>query len=172
MNTIRHFLLALSALLMVWAPQGHAEDIDIYSGNASLGVPNILFVMDTGANFSSNAAVPCTAYSVAAGGGAPSLGGTAGGIEQCALVESLTALADGVVNIGILVNNNNSFGTDTRAPADVAFHETCQGTYGGCVIRKLTPDDCHKQGQPDQLHQELEDVGQQFGDLVQCQVRR
>jgi type IV pilus assembly protein PilY1 len=137
MKTVRNFLLAMSAMLVLWSPQGHADDIDIYSGNPVSGVPNILFVMDTGANFSNSAAVPCTAYSVAAGGGAPSLGDTAGGIEQCALVEALTALADGAVNIGILVNNDNNFGTDTRLPTDVAYHETCQGTYGGCVIRKL-----------------------------------
>lgn len=139
MKILRNFLLCLALGLLGFISISLADDIDIYSDNAgNSGVPNVLFVMDTGANFSSSAAIPCTSYSAAAGGGAPSLGDTAGGVEQCALVDSIAALADGTVNIGILVNNNNSFATDTRAESDVAFHETCMGTYGGCVIRKLT----------------------------------
>jgi Tfp pilus tip-associated adhesin PilY1 len=139
MKIYRNFLFFLMLGLLGFISTSQADDIDIYSDNAgNSGVPNVLFVMDTGANFSSSAATPCTAYSAAAGGGAPSLGDTAGGVEQCALVDSITALTDGAVNIGILVNNNNSFATDTRAASDVAFHETCMGTYGGCVIRKLT----------------------------------
>ncbi|MDP3190592.1 PilC/PilY family type IV pilus protein [Rhodoferax sp.] len=139
MKIFRTFLVCLTFGLLGFVSISQADDIDIYSDNAgNSGVPNVLFVMDTGANFSSSAASPCTAYSAAAGGGTPSLGDTAGGVEQCALVDSITALTDGAVNIGILVNNNNSFATDTRAASDAAFHETCMGTYGGCVIRKLT----------------------------------
>ncbi|MDI1245747.1 MAG: PilC/PilY family type IV pilus protein [Rhodoferax sp.] len=139
MKTCRAILFFLTLGLLGFISVSRADDIDIYSDNAgSSGVPNVLFVMDTGANFSSSAASPCTAYSAAAGGGSPSLGDTAGGVEQCALVDSITALTDGAVNIGILVNNNNSFGTDVRSDTDAAFHETCMGTYGGCVIRKLT----------------------------------
>lgn len=136
MNTFRNTLLFLTVSVLGFASAVHAEDVDIYSAGAeSIGVPNVLFVMDTGANFSNSAAIPCTAY---AAGGAPSLGDTAGGVEQCALVDTISALPDSAVNIGILVNNNNNFGTDTRAPGDAAFHETCQGTFGGCVVRKLT----------------------------------
>jgi type IV pilus assembly protein PilY1 len=146
MKFFRFLLLCLMSGLMVVSTFSHADDIDIYSDNAgTTGVPNVLFVMDTGANFSSSAAVPCTAY---ASGGAPSLGDTAGGVEQCALVDVLEALPADTVNIGILVNNNNSFATDnTRVPnyapdadpttAVDAAHEPCVGTYGGCVIRKL-----------------------------------
>lgn len=135
MKKMQAFVLMLALTLMGFSAALRADDTDIYVDNAgTAGVPNVLFVMDTGANFSSNAAVPCTAYG---SGGAPSLGGTAGGVEQCALVDALEALPNGTVNIGILVNNNNSFATDTRAAGDAAFHETCMGTYGGCVIRKL-----------------------------------
>ncbi len=153
MKTIRHFLLALSVLLMLWAPQGRAEDIDIYSGSTVSSVPNILFVLDTGADFSANAgaAYACT-YSALAGGGPPSLGPSAGGIEQCALVNAIASLTDVAVKIGLLVNNNLNFGTDVRLPAystndtdtanpnaaRPAAHETCMGTFGGCVIRKLS----------------------------------
>ncbi|GAB2581280.1 hypothetical protein GCM10027034_10580 [Ramlibacter solisilvae] len=136
MKKIQLLMLLLAGALMGYSSSLRAEDTDIYVDNSTNGgVPNVLFVMDTGANFSSSAAVPCTAYAT---GGAPSLGNTAGGIEQCALVDTIQALPDGVVNIGILVNNNNNFGTDTRSTADAAYHETCMGTYGGCVIRKLT----------------------------------
>jgi len=135
MKKMQAFLMFLSFVLMGFSASLRAEDTDIYVDNATnSGVPNVLFVMDTGANFSSSAAVPCTAY---ASGGAPSLGDTAGGVEQCALVDAISALADGSVNIGILVNNNNNFATDTRSTSDLAYHETCQGTYGGCVVRKL-----------------------------------
>ncbi|HSI53576.1 MAG: hypothetical protein ACAH21_03380, partial [Ramlibacter sp.] len=136
MKKMQGFLVLLAFLLLGYSASLRADDTDIYVDNATTaGVPNVLFVMDTGANFSSSAAVPCTAYG---SGGAPSLGDTAGGVEQCALVDALEALADGAVNIGILVNNNNNFATDTRVATDNAYHETCMGTYGGCVVRNLT----------------------------------
>jgi Tfp pilus tip-associated adhesin PilY1 len=135
MKKLQYLILVLAFSLMGYSSALHAEDTDIYVANAqNLGTPNVLFVIDTGANFSSSAAVPCTAY---ASGGTPSLGNTAGGIEQCALVDAISGLNDSAVNIGILVNNNNNFATDTRAATDPAYHETCQGTYGGCVVRKL-----------------------------------
>ena len=135
MKKMQAFLMFLAFALLGFSASLRAEDTDIYVDNATNnGVPNVLFVMDTGANFSSNAPVPCTAY---ADGGVPSLGSTAGGIEQCALVDAISALADSSVNIGILVNNNNNFGTTPRLATDLAYHETCMGTYGGCVVRKL-----------------------------------
>jgi type IV pilus assembly protein PilY1 len=136
MKKLQGLVFFLVSLLVGYSATLHAEDTDIYVDNANTaGVPNVLFVIDTGANFSSSASVPCTAYG---SGGAPSLADTAGGIEQCALVDAINGLANGVVNIGLLVNNNNNFATDTRAATDVAYHEPCIGTYGGCVIRKLT----------------------------------
>ena len=136
MKKLQFLVLFLAAMLMGFSASLRAEDVDIYVDNAATnGVPNVLFVMDTGANFSSSAAVPCTAY---ASGGAPSLGDTAGGVEQCALVDSISALPNGSVNIGIIVNNNNGFATDVRSPADAAYHEACEGTYGGCLVRKFT----------------------------------
>lgn len=138
MKITQLFRAALMPILLGLMLPAHAEDIDIYSKNADPTVPNVLFVIDTGANFGASAAVPCPAYSMAAGGGAPSLGATGGGVEQCALVDSIAALSDASVNIGILVNNNNGFATDVRQSSEAAYHETCMGTAGGCVIRKLT----------------------------------
>ncbi len=140
MKTIRHFLLALSVLLMLWTPQGRAEDIDIYTGGAgSTEVPNVLFVIDNGANFEANGGSgPCTAY---AAGGAPSLGSSNGGIQQCALVDAIDALPAGTVNIGLLVGNANGFasGYIGMATSNPAYYTTCdQSTgFGGCVIRPL-----------------------------------
>jgi type IV pilus assembly protein PilY1 len=136
MKKIQKLVLLFAAVLMGYSSALRADDTDIYVDNAATnGKPNVLFVIDTGANFSSVAPVPCTTY---ASGGAPSLGNTAGGIEQCALVDTIEGLADSSVNIGILVNNNNNFGTDVRQAGDPAYHETCMGSDGGCVIRKLT----------------------------------
>ena len=139
MGLLRYFLLLLSASVLLLSSVLHAEDIDLYVDNsaASGDLPNVLFVIDTGANFSSNAAVPCTAYSDGTGQ-APSLGGTAGGIEQCALVNAIHALPVDRVRIGILVNNNNNFGTSSPGVDKPAWHNLCQGTYGGCVLRDLT----------------------------------
>lgn len=121
------------AALMAWSLVGQAEDIDIYSSLGIEGtVPNVLFVMDTGANFSSNAADPCTAYE---SGGAPSLGITGGGVEQCALVNAIESLPDGTVNIGIMVNNGKNF-TDGAA-ADVGPCSEGEGN-GGCLVKRLT----------------------------------
>lgn len=129
---ISKFIAATSLASLTMMPViASAEDIDIYSSLGIEGtVPNVLFVMDTGANFSSNAAVPCTAYE---SGGAPSLGGTGGGVEQCALVNAIESLPDETVNIGIMVNNGNGF-TDGAA-ADVG---PCINSNGGCLVRPLT----------------------------------
>lgn len=121
-----------------------AEDTDIYVDNASnSGVPNVLFVIDNGANFeASGGSSPCVAYDAVAGGGAPSLGNSNGGIQQCALVNAIANLPAGAVNIGILVGNANNFakGYSGMSSNDAAFYQTCdQSTgYGGCVIRPLT----------------------------------
>ena len=96
-------------LLAVLAGVAMAEDIDLYAAApANAGRPNVLFVLDNAANFSANAA-NCT-YS---DGTAPSLDGTAGGIEQCALYNVVAGLplgadGSGVVNIGLMAYNANN----------------------------------------------------------------
>ncbi len=75
MKKMQAFLVFLSLMLLGYSASLRAEDTDIYVDNATNnGVPNVLFVMDTGANFEATAPVPCTAY---ASGGAPSLGSNA-----------------------------------------------------------------------------------------------
>jgi type IV pilus assembly protein PilY1 len=139
MTTFRVLRLGLLLAVLGLFTSLHAEDIDLYTGNQdNTDLPNVLFVIDTGANFSSSAPTPCTTYADGSGA-APSLGNTGGGVEQCALVNLITGLGSKLrVNFGILVNNNNNFATDTRLSTDPAYHEVCQGSAGGCVIRKLT----------------------------------
>jgi len=131
MRTTRFFLACLLPVLLAHSVISKAEDIDLYSGlSGAAGVPNVLMVMDTGANFSSSASPPCTAY---ASGGAPSLGNTGGGVEQCALVDAIESLPLDTVNIGIMVNNGNNF--TNNAPAGVG---PCVGSNGGCLVKPLT----------------------------------
>ncbi|MFC6518396.1 hypothetical protein ACFQAT_00190 [Undibacterium arcticum] len=130
MIKIRSILLSTLFALLTIPLFSQAEDTDIYGGTGSGGVPNVLMVMDTGANFSSSAAVPCTAY---AAGGAPSLGNTGGGVEQCALVDAINSLPVGTVNVGIMVNNGNNF--TNGAATGVG---PCVGSNGGCLVKPLT----------------------------------
>lgn len=108
----------------------HAEDIDIYSANAATsGIPNVLFVLDNAANFEASAA-SCTYVD----GTSPSLNGTAGGIEQCALYNVVSSLpvnanGSGVLNIGLMAYNANNIRDINNA--------NCGGANGGCLMVPL-----------------------------------
>ena len=128
MKTFRIHLLGLMLSLLGMASSIHAEDIDIYSDNAaSAGVPNVLFVLDNAANFSSSAG-NCTYVD----GTAPSLNGTAGGIEQCALYNVISGLPEGSVNIGLMVYNDSSM-LDYKG-----FKCGALSSNGGCLAQPLT----------------------------------
>ena len=96
--------LILSALLIAsisHAATSRAEDIDIYSGATSNGVPNLMFVVDNPSSQNSNMGV-CTYWD----GSLPSEGDKSIGNDQCALanvVHEMSPLAAGsaVVNLGI-----------------------------------------------------------------------
>lgn len=137
MKNIRQFLLCLSLGVLGIATSAVADDIDVYSdGAGTLGVPNVLFVMDNGANFSADAATCTYASGINL---IPSLNGTAAGVQQCALVNAIEALPDNTVNIGLMTYNANGFATDIRAAGDNSFHEVCTNSQdGGCLLRKLT----------------------------------
>src|SRR2546428_7316335 len=102
MKIFRTFLLCLTLGVLGVSSLTHAEDTDIYSDNASTsGVPNVLLIMDNGANFVANGD-KCTYVD----GTAPSLNGTTGGVEQCALYNVISGLPAGTVNIGLMVYND------------------------------------------------------------------
>lgn len=126
MKFLRSLLLCLSVILLCCSSVAHAEDIDVFSDNsANSGVPNVLFVLDNAANFSASAA-NCTYDD----GTSPSLNGTAGGIEQCALYNLIKGLPDGTVNIGLMVYNDNNM-RDFQGL-------NCGGANGGCLAYPLT----------------------------------
>ena len=103
----------------------YAEDIDVYSGNSvDSGVPNVLLVLDNAANFSASAA-NCTYVD----GTAPSLNGTAGGIEQCAIYNVVSSLPAGTVNLGLMTYNANNSRDINNA--------NCGGVVGGCLMAPL-----------------------------------
>ena len=141
-KTLKRILIAaITVAAFIGVPSvTRSEDIDIYTDSAAnSGLPNVLFVIDNGANFeAAGGSTACAAYN---SGGAPSLGASNGGIQQCALVNAIEALPAGTVNIGILVGNANNFarGYAGMSPGDAAYYNVCdQSTgYGGCVIRPL-----------------------------------
>lgn len=125
MKTFRLFLLGLLLSLLGLSSLTHAEDIDIYSDNANTsGAPNVLLVLDNAANFSASAGT-CTYVD----GTAPSLNGTAGGIEQCALYNVISSLPDGAVNLGLMVYNATNIHDINNA--------NCGGANGGCLAQPL-----------------------------------
>ncbi len=116
----------LLLLLLGLFSSGHAEDTDIYSDKPRTGdVPNVLLVLDNAANFSASAG-SCTYVDKTA----PSLNGTAGGIEQCALYNVVSGLPDGAINIGVMVFNDNNMRDINGA--------NCGGANGGCLAVPLT----------------------------------
>ena len=138
MKKLNAFLLVFAILMMGFSAGLRAEDTDIYVDNSTNdAAPNILFVMDNGAN--ADAAVSgggCSAYSGTTV--APSLGVKAFGVLQCALVDAINALPDtGAVNIGLMVSNASGYATDVRNPGDAGYHEICNTAVGGCLVRKL-----------------------------------
>ena len=126
MNIKFSSLRSMLGLLVLSTTLAHAADIDLYSNNtANSGVPNVLFVLDNAAGFSASAG-NCT-YS---DGTSPSLNGTAGGIEQCALYNVVNSLPAGAVNIGLMAYNANNI-------SDIN-NQNCGGSNGGCLMVPLT----------------------------------
>lgn len=139
MKKIQVFALFLMSMLMCYSASLRAEDIDIYVSNATtVGTPNVLFVLYNGADADADAGASCT-YS---DGTTPSTGGSKViSLVQCSLVSAINGLADSSVNIGIAVNNANSFAGQSQATTDTTkggYHDLCNSSgNGGCIIRKL-----------------------------------
>ncbi|HZX50790.1 MAG TPA: PilC/PilY family type IV pilus protein [Pseudomonas sp.] len=99
-----------------------AEDIDLFVDNPAGAPPNVLLVLDNGANFSSAAdfaSCPDEADWPA------TMLNTVGGIEQCALYKVVNSLKEGGVNLGVMVFNANNMSDD------------CPGGTGGCLVYPL-----------------------------------
>ncbi|QQD17022.1 hypothetical protein I6N98_11595 [Spongiibacter nanhainus] len=108
------FLLAMSVLSVGVV----AEDIDLFSGiNPSGGnPPTVLLGWHSTANSNANVVHGCV-YSDT--NQAPELGDTVGGMEQCALVNTMLSLKNansdllGAVKVGLMVFNENGFSGDS-----------------------------------------------------------
>jgi len=121
---------ALSILLASISTFGMAEDIDLFVDSSTLAVdpPNVLLVLDNGANFSASAS-----FSACPGADGKPMPGwpstmlnTVGGIEQCALYKVVEALTPGSVKLGVMVFNSNG------------MHADCPNGTGGCLVYPIT----------------------------------
>lgn len=135
MKSTPSILAGLLAVLLGYSTLVNAEDIDLYSGAvaSSTDLPNVLFVIDSAANFSASTALTCTYDDT---GAAPNMAGKIAGLEQCALNNAINALptraggTSAVVNVGIMTYNAAGFDTQWGCNAS--------GT-GGCLLRALAP---------------------------------
>src|SRR5689334_3295166 len=114
-------LIVWAMLLSACAVTARAEDIDIYAGvNVPGDLPNVLIVLDSSANWSSNIPSPNCYYKdngVATTNGPKASNpnkeqGTKMGIEKCALYNFIDALptnADGsaLFNVGVMLFNES-----------------------------------------------------------------
>ncbi|WP_320836991.1 PilC/PilY family type IV pilus protein [Zhongshania sp.] len=110
---------SVRVLAVVWfslfSADVFSEDIDLFSGlnPASDNPPTVLLGWHSSANSNANVTHGCV-YSD--GSGAPALGDTVGGMEQCAIVNTMLSLKEpansallGAIKIGMMVFNQNSF---------------------------------------------------------------
>lgn len=136
-KNLRHCLLLISAI--IYSQLAFAEDIDLFMGYAppstSTDLPNVLLVLDNGANFTASAGGGDRACTI--DGAANSLGNTTGGMEQCALYKLISELEIPVtgpkLNIGFMMFNANNIrdigGTQCGG----------SGAVGGCLAVPLMP---------------------------------
>ena len=141
-------LLVAAAFAAV--PRAHAEDIDIFANIAANNdLPNVLFIWDNSANWSSTIPVPNCSYSDGTGGPkATNPGkeqGTKMAIEKCAIYNVIDALpinADGTAmfNVGLMLFNEspaqNSGGYPRRQflPMTAANKALLKSTVAGIAI--------------------------------------
>jgi type IV pilus assembly protein PilY1 len=137
-----------------------ADDIELFASRppSQSATPNVLFVLDNGANFSAsvttlrcaidNSGNVYTGSTLPAGYTWTYLDKTASAVEQCAMYAAINALDAGGTsfNIGFMAFNNNgmkqfdpSVGewSNSAALADVCPSQG--GAAGGCLMMKMVP---------------------------------
>ncbi len=114
MKTLTSLIRLTIAWIVVSLPV-QAEDIDLFAGITPGGAnpPTVLLGWHSSANSNANVVHGCV-YDDS--GAAPLLGDTVGGMEQCALVNTMLSLLEarndyllGAIKIGLMVFNQNSF---------------------------------------------------------------
>lgn len=107
--------IRLSLISIAVSLPAHAEDIDLFAGITPGGAnpPTVLLGWHSSANSNANVVHGCT-YSD--DGAAPNLGDTVGGMEQCAVVNTMLSLLEadndyllGAIKVGLMVFNANGF---------------------------------------------------------------
>lgn len=120
----RNLISGLLGMLLAGVnSQAMAEDIDLFVDNPAGDPPNVLLVLDNGANFSSSAVF--SAEDCGVDGWPDTMENTVGGIEQCALYKVVNSLKEGGVNLGVMVFNAKDMSPD------------CPGGTGGCLVYPL-----------------------------------
>jgi type IV pilus assembly protein PilY1 len=123
---IRFVSVILGSMLWAAVQPAGAEDTDLFvRASDSALPPDVLFVIDNAANFSANSTENCVIE-----GTATHLSGKVGGIEQCALYETIKALDDDSVNIGIMVYQANN----VRDWQGVECVTIVSSKPGGCLV--------------------------------------
>lgn len=108
-NLLKNLYLPLFAMLLGSSVQG--EDIDLFTGvNPSGGnPPTVMLYMHNTRNANASVVHGCTYND---GSGAPALGNTVGGMEQCAMVNALLSIKQnpallGRLKVGLMAFNNS-----------------------------------------------------------------
>ena len=135
---IRYTCRILAVAVLLAGRPVAAEDIELFvNANPQSTAPNVLFVVDTAANFASNA--PGNRCELPNENAIPTeteLSGKVGGIEQCALYRVIAALPDDSVNIGVMMYNaNNVYKSDGVTPCPPGE----SSRPGGCLTHPITP---------------------------------
>ena len=149
---LKHLLSAILLASPLWAL---AEDIDLFvSRNSSVDAPNVLLVIDNGANFSASVSTQVcrisasgNVYTSTSGGqadniaaNATALNGTAGAVEQCGLysvINSMDTSAGVKINVGVMVfNANNMLSVN---PVTNRLESVCVNGTGGCLVYPIVP---------------------------------
>jgi type IV pilus assembly protein PilY1 len=150
----KHLLKSLlSVTLLAISVSTVAEDIDLFIStppSSTVDAPNVLLIIDNGANFSANvsdqvcrisaAGEVSTTTSALSASDNTALNGTAGAVEQCALYSVIKGMdvSSGVkVNIGVMVFNANGL-KDFNAATNT-FSSNCASGNGGCLIVPIVP---------------------------------
>jgi type IV pilus assembly protein PilY1 len=131
MNIIRLTFLLAFGVLAPWRPT-LAEDIELFvRADPASNAPNVLFVIDNAANFSSNN----EGFECRIDGVRTKLWDKVGGIEQCALHKVISDLELDSVNIGVMVYN--ATGVVDWGGGDC--FKTKGVNQGGCLVVPIVP---------------------------------
>jgi type IV pilus assembly protein PilY1 len=142
----------LVTMTMMLSTPSAAEDIDLFvgAGGSSSAKSDILFVFDTGANFSSSAKEGCfintttgeASTTAKTGFVVTKLTESAAGIQQCAMYSVLAGMKPdqiAKIRVGVIGFNKGGTGLKSYDPLTGNMSNSCPASgSGGCVLVPLT----------------------------------